>query len=107
MSEARQGKKWIKRSVPLEQLAAHDQWSVDEDPVRQEEIFDVSRISGRIFQQVGHEPLHRTLRWQITRNRQRAIHRSVTDKWSSQFTILVFIIFKQFTFLIKIFNKLI
>ena len=47
--------------VPLEELAADDERTVDEDAVRQQEILDVGRIARRVLQQVGHQPLNSSL----------------------------------------------
>lgn len=44
--------------LPFKQLTADNQRAVDEDAVRQQEIFDVTRIAGRVFQQVRHQSLH-------------------------------------------------
>ena len=40
--------------VPLEELTADNQRTVDKDAMSQKEVFDVAGIAGRVFQQVGH-----------------------------------------------------
>ena len=48
--------------LPFQQFAADDQRAVDEDAVRQKEVFHVGRIARTVLQQVSHQPLYRPLK---------------------------------------------